>query len=98
MQPAQDLLRLLADDVEKKLDSLSDKTGDGTFAALSQTLKYLQLILARVLTPEDAESMVSAVQRRMVERMLSFASFNKQLSAVREINKLLENIRAVAKS
>jgi len=43
----------------------------------------------------NLEGAISA-KRRMVEQMLGFQSFNKQLSAVREINKLLENARSVA--
>lgn len=59
-------------------------------------LKHLKTIFARSLPSDKAEWMVSVVQRRMVERMLGFQSFSKHLTAVREINKLLENARAIA--
>ncbi|XP_024517218.1 probable ubiquitin carboxyl-terminal hydrolase FAF-X isoform X1 [Selaginella moellendorffii] len=94
--PCSRILRYVEDLLERDVDALSDKTKDGSFGALSLILKHLQVILGRSSSAEKAESMTSIVQRKMVERMLGFNSFNKQLSAVREINKLLENARAIA--
>eukprot|EP00897_Mesotaenium_endlicherianum_P008194 jgi/Mesen1/7402/ME000388S06619 len=96
VQVCKGVLAYLAEKFEKEMDSAHDKTQDSAFAAHSSTLKHLQTIMSCSLPLEEAERLVSAVQRRMVERMLGFLSFNKQLSAVREINKLLENGRAVA--
>lgn len=95
-EPCSRVLKYVADRLETDVDALSDKTKDGSFAALSSILKHLQIIIARNSSVERAVNTVSVVQRRMVERMLGFHSFNKQLSAVREINKLLENARAIA--
>ncbi|GBG68280.1 hypothetical protein CBR_g2828 [Chara braunii] len=96
LDPCRSVLRSVSDLLERDVDALSDKTRDGSYTALSQILKYLQAIIGRSLSAEKADGMVAQVQRRMVERMLGFPSFNKQLSAVREINKLLENARSIA--
>ncbi|KAJ7514417.1 hypothetical protein O6H91_23G042900 [Diphasiastrum complanatum] len=96
LEPCSKLLTFVADRLEQDVDALGDKTKDGSFGALSLILKHLQVIIGRGASPEEAQSTISVVQRQMVERMLGFNSFNKQLSAVREINKLLENARAIA--
>jgi hypothetical protein len=96
IEPVNRVLKYIAHKLESDVDALSDKTRDGSFAALSSILRHLQIIIARSTSLEQAESVVSDVQRLLVERMLSFHSFNKQLSAVREINKLLENARLVS--
>lgn len=96
VEPCMVVLGHVADCLEKDVDALSDKTRRDSFGTLSMILRHLRAIIARGSSAENAENVVSIVQRRMVERMLGFQSFNKQLSAVREINKLLENARSVA--
>ncbi|KAH9300739.1 hypothetical protein KI387_012322 [Taxus chinensis] len=96
VEPCNVVLKHVTNCLERDVDLLSDKTRSDAFGTLSMILKHLQVIISRSCSGEKAESMVSMVQRRMVERMLAFQSFNKQLCAVREINKLLENARAIA--
>ncbi|XP_057829363.2 uncharacterized protein LOC131040449 isoform X2 [Cryptomeria japonica] len=96
LEPCDIVLKHVANCLDRDVDALSDRTRSDAFGTLSMILKHLQVIISRCLSGEKAENVVSMVQRRMVEKMLGFQSFNKQLCAVREINKLLENARAIA--
>lgn len=84
------MLNHVVDGLENDVNAVSNKTRRDSFVTLSMMLRQLRAII----TPGSS---VSIVQRRMVEQMFGLQSFNKQLSVVREINKLLENVRSVFK-
>lgn len=95
-EPCRNLLDYIAALLDHDLDTFSDKTKQGSYASVSQILRHLRGIFGKVMLPEVVEQLVSPVQRKLVERMLGYQSFNKQLSAVREISKLLSSARSSA--
>lgn len=95
-EPCRTLLGYIAELLDHDLDTFSDKTKQGSYASVSQILRHLRGIFGMLMSSEAVEQLVSPVQRKLVERMLGYQSFNKQLSAVREISKLLSSARASA--
>lgn len=95
IQPCKATLEFIEEKLTSNVDALSDGSRDGSYQALSLTLRHAHRLLMVGLPVVEAEKAVSRVQRQLVESMLQFVSFNKQLSAVREINRLLEAAREV---
>lgn len=62
---------------------------DPLFQTASSTLQRSWAILRSKLPSQAANELVSEVQCALILRLLSHASFNKHLAAVREINRLL---------
>ncbi|EIE24996.1 hypothetical protein COCSUDRAFT_46553 [Coccomyxa subellipsoidea C-169] len=77
------------------VEALSDSGRDRMFNGVSALFGQIHIVLACPLSPVRADEMVSAVQRAFVERLLEHSVFNKHLTAVREINNMLQRAKDV---
>jgi len=83
-------------------DNLMEKLADprdGSYGALSEVIQHISCVLAYSTHAEAATAhLFRTTQKRVVEAMLDVQpSFSKQLTAVREINKLFEASRGESK-
>ena len=75
--------------------SLAD-ANDGSLATVSQALEHLERIIALSVGEKNAGAQVARVRCGLVEMLLAGApSFRKQLTAVRELSKLLGRVSAL---
>ena len=69
------------------------KLSVSTFLQISSFLKSARVVLQLGLGDVEAERRVSETHRLVVESLLELNTFNAQLSAVREINQMLTNVK-----
>ncbi|BDA41234.1 probable ubiquitin carboxyl-terminal hydrolase FAF-X [Coccomyxa sp. Obi] len=91
-----DLLRHISTALASEgLEALADGGRDRMFNGVSALFSQIYTVLSCCTSPVSADAKVSDVQRKFVEKLLENSVFNKHLTAVREINNMLQRAKDV---